>query len=412
MTAMNDSVLRQRIRPDVLAVTVCAAAMLSLAVAMGVGRFAFTPLFPLMVRDGLLDGEAGALLAASNYLGYLAGALVAARIKVRSEILLTLGLLSTVAVTAAVGWTHSFTAWTILRFFAGVMSAWTLVATSAWGLGWLALLGRLHMAGAIFAGVGLGIAAVGLFCLLVAGPEMSSLRIWVELALLAAITVLIPVAVSRYLHAPKPRINTVAMQSTSHSSLPPPSPTRGLIVCYSLFGFGYILPATYLPAIARELVDDPQVFGLAWPLFGLAAALSTVVVSWGLKKANPLRIWAISHLLMGIGVLLPAIWTSLISIAITALLVGSTFMVITMVGLQEARSRTQDKATVVLGWMTTGFAFGQLMGPVASAVLGRFTADYTVSLNYASVMAAAGLLLSAGYLWRQVRRDDLSTKEH
>ena len=45
---------------------------------MGIGRFAFTPLLPLMVRDGALPQNAGAWLAASNYLGYLVGALMAA----------------------------------------------------------------------------------------------------------------------------------------------------------------------------------------------------------------------------------------------------------------------------------------------------------------------------------------------
>src|SRR5262252_9383138 len=62
-------------------VAISAAGMISLAVAMGVGRFAFTPLFPLMVRDGLLTSDTGALLAASNYLGYLVGAMLVARLR-------------------------------------------------------------------------------------------------------------------------------------------------------------------------------------------------------------------------------------------------------------------------------------------------------------------------------------------
>lgn len=380
---------------------VCTAAMISLAVAMGVGRFAFTPLFPLMVRDGLLDSEAGALLAASNYLGYLLGALLAARIKVKSATLLAIGLISTVAVTAAVGWTSSVASWAILRFLAGVMSAWTLVATSAWGLGWLASLGRAHLAGVIFAGVGLGIAAAGVFCLIVAGAGVSSLKMWIELALLAAIAVLIPLAVSWHLPVPVIDAGTPAPQSSLRNA---PSNTGGLIVCYTLFGFGYILPATYLPALARQLVDDPQVFGWAWPLFGSAAALSTMVVSWGLKKANRLSVWAASHLFMAVGVLLPSIWASLISVVIAASLVGGTFMVITMIGMQEARARAQGNTTVILGRMTAGFAFGQLMGPVASTAMGRFTADYSTALNHALALSAAGLLLSAFYLWREARR--------
>lgn len=386
------------------AVVVCVAAMISLAVAMGVGRFAFTPLFPLMVRDDLLNNEAGALLAASNYLGYLVGALLAARIKVKSATLLAIGLISTVAVTAAVGWTSSVTSWAILRFVAGVMSAWTLVATSAWGLGWLASLGRPNLAGVIFAGVGLGIAAAGIFCLIVAGPDVSSLRMWIQLACLSGLAVLIPLAVCWYLPTAVPDTQAPALQKTSRESAPN---TGGLIVCYTLFGFGYILPATYLPELARQLFDDPQVFGWAWPIFGIAAAASTVVVAWGLKKANRLRVWAASHVLMAIGVVLPGIWASLVSVAIAALLVGGTFMVVTMLGMQEARARAQGNATVILGRMTAGFAFGQLMGLIASVAIGHFTTNYSTALSAALALSAVGLLLSAFYLWREVHRHNL-----
>jgi len=400
MAFMTTSILSPAARADRIAVAVCLAAMISLAVAMGVGRFAFTPLFPLMVRDGLLDSEAGAMLAASNYLGYLVGALVAARIRVKAATLLALGLISTVIVTAAIGWTASVPLWAMLRFVAGVMSAWTLVATSAWGLGWLAAQGRPHLAGALFSGVGLGIAAAGLFCLLAAGPEVSSLGMWIELAGLAAIVTLVPLAVIRSLPAPALISGATAPQKASQQ---PSSRTGGLIVCYTLFGFGYILPATYLPALARELVDDPQVFGLAWPLFGAAAAVSTIGVAWGLRRVNRLSVWAACHLLMAIGVLLPALWASLASVSIAALLVGGTFMVITMVAMQEAQARAEGNATEVLGGMTAGFAFGQLMGPVASAVIGRFTVDFATALNYALALSAAGLLSSAFYLWREIR---------
>lgn len=132
---MDSTTLQAGARPARIAAAVCVAAMTSLAVAMGIGRFAFTPLFPLMVRDGLIDSHAGAMLAAANYLGYLAGALAAARMRTRPALLLALGLAGTVLITAAVGWTASGFWWAVLRFLAGVMSAWTLVATSAWGLG-------------------------------------------------------------------------------------------------------------------------------------------------------------------------------------------------------------------------------------------------------------------------------------
>jgi MFS family permease len=392
-------------RPGRVAAMVCLAAMTSLAVAMGIGRFAFTPLFPLMVRDGLLDSQAGAMLAAANYLGYLAGALAAARMRTRPAQLLAFGLVGTVLITAGVGWTGSLFWWAVLRFLAGVMSAWTLVATSAWGLGWLAALGRPGLAGVVFSGVGLGIAAAGLFCLL-AGPSMPSPAMWIGLAVLGALASVLPLVLSRSLPAPA--------SAPVPASVPAPARSRaaagsayGLVICYTLFGFGYILPATYLPALARQLVDDPRVFGLAWPLFGAAAAISTVLVSWRLGKANRLGVWAVSHVLMAIGVLLPAVWTSLGSIVVAALLVGGTFMVITMVGMQEVRARAEGQATRALGRMTAGFALGQLAGPLASAGIARLTADHDGALRLALALSALGLLASAVYLWRTWRTENI-----
>ncbi len=83
---------------------------LSLAVAMGIGRFAFTPMLPLMAREGLLDVSAGGWLAAANYLGYLVGALTAARLPWKAATLGVVALLVTAAVTAAMVRQHALTA--------------------------------------------------------------------------------------------------------------------------------------------------------------------------------------------------------------------------------------------------------------------------------------------------------------
>ena len=50
--------------------------MAALAAAMGIGRFAFTPLLPMMLHDGVVDIATGSWLATANYAGYLAGALL------------------------------------------------------------------------------------------------------------------------------------------------------------------------------------------------------------------------------------------------------------------------------------------------------------------------------------------------
>lgn len=386
---------------------VCVAMLAALAVAMGVGRFAFTPLFPLMVRDGLLDARTGALLAGANYFGYLLGALTAARVPLRPAALLALGLLGTVLITAVVGWTAALPLWVLLRFLAGVMSAWALVAVSSWGLGWLAALGRASLAGLAFTGVGLGIACAGLFCLVAGAHGMPAHAMWVDLAGLALLAALVPLAVSRRLPAPPVHAASVraapAHAAPSAAVYDAPAGTAGLIVCYTLFGFGYILPATYLPALARQLADDPQVFGLAWPLFGSAAAVSTVLAAWRLGRANRLAVWSAGHLVMALGVLLPAVWTSLAGVTIAALLVGGTFMVITLVGMQEVRARAEGQATQALGRMTAGFAFGQLVGPLVNAAIAHAGLHDDAALRLALGLAAAALAGSGLYLWRAAR---------
>ena len=52
------------------------AGAVALAVAMGIGRFAFTPLLPMMLTDGVIDLPHASWLASANYLGYFIGALL------------------------------------------------------------------------------------------------------------------------------------------------------------------------------------------------------------------------------------------------------------------------------------------------------------------------------------------------
>ena len=149
---------------------VCAIEATALAVAMEIGRFAFTPLLPLMIRDGSLTQGAGAWLAASNYLGYLAGALTASRLGLSLPMLMRASLAGIVIATAAMGAFDGMAAWIILRFVAGVLSAYTLVATSAWALQHLTRAASSNLSGIVYAGVGLGIALTGLFCVAAAQP--------------------------------------------------------------------------------------------------------------------------------------------------------------------------------------------------------------------------------------------------
>jgi predicted MFS family arabinose efflux permease len=137
-----------------------------------------------------------------------------------------------------------------------------------------------------------------------------------------------------------------------------------LVLCYGTFGFGYIIPATFVPAMARELVKDPRVFGWSWPVFGLAAGLSTLVAAAGTQRVGNRRLWALSHLVMALGVAAPVVWPTIAGIMIAACLVGGTFMVNTMGGMQEAQIVGGPHATSLMAAMTASFATGQIGGPL------------------------------------------------
>ena len=368
------------------------AGMLSLAVAMGIGRFAFTPMLPLMLREGQLDVAAGGWIAAANYAGYFAGALTAARVRLNAVHLGLLALAATAALTAAMAW-PDVALWTAWRFLAGVCSAWVFVATAVWCLGALAKTGHAHWAGTVYAGVGAGIALAGLYCWIAGAAGATASSLWLQLGALALLLML-PVAwLLRGVRSDAP--------VPSAASAGPGPASSALVICYGVMGFGYILPATFLPVLARNVVDDPFWFGLAWPVFGATAAVSTLVAPWWFARSSRVAAWMHCQWLMGLGALLPSLWPNALTIALSALLVGGTFMIITLAGVQEIRARAAQAPAAAVGRMTAAFAAGQIAGPVASALLLHVPALRAHGLNLALQVAALALFITAWWLRRQ-----------
>src|SRR4029077_18689327 len=95
-------------RPHRSAVGVAVAGLIALAMAMGIGRFAFTPVLPMMQADGVLTIAAGGWLAAANYLGYLVGALSAVAFRIRPAATIRAGLIVIVLTTGGMGLLHGF----------------------------------------------------------------------------------------------------------------------------------------------------------------------------------------------------------------------------------------------------------------------------------------------------------------
>jgi MFS family permease len=355
--------------------------LLGLAVAMGVGRFAFTPLLPLMQQDAGVSLVQGSWLATANYVGYLVGALICVSSPPQPARAIQWGLVSIAVFTLGMGLTHEMWLWLALRFLAGAASAFVLVGVSAWAMPVLAQLHQTARSGQVFAGVGVGICFAGLVGLVAGVTTLGSQATWIGLGVIAAVF-----ALALWPQLARDGVRAAAVAGSGSAPLSWQVWTAAL--CYGAFGYGYIIPATFLPALAREVIKDPAVFGWVWPVFGAAAAVSTVFAMRLLPALSSRRLWAYGQWVLALGVVAPVFAINLTTLLFAALCVGGTFMVITMAGIQEARRLGGTQPARVVALYTAAFALGQIVGPLTVSL-------FNGGLLLPSLLAALALAASS-----------------
>lgn len=362
--------------------------LMALAAAIGIGRFVYTPILPPMMADlGLSKSEAG-LIASANFVGYLLGAIAgSAAVPQGSERRFLLAALAVSALsTAAMAAVSSVPALAALRFAGGLASAFVMVFASTLVLERLAGQGRANLADVHFAGVGAGIAssAVLVAALGAAGAEWRQL--WLGSGLLAAgglaaVAALVPAAAPR--------------QASGAAGANVPAAHRGTLaryaLAYGLFGFGYVITATFLVAIVR---GDPTMRPLeqvVWIIVGVTAAPSVAI--WGRigRRIGIGLAYAIACVIEAVGIL-ACIWPGgPFGASVAALVLGATLMGITALGLMGARALAPANPRRILALMTAAFGLGQIIGPIAAG----FVVDLTDSFAWPTVGAAIALLISA-----------------
>jgi len=361
--------------------------LLAMAAALGVGRFVYTPILPVMLDS--LDwskAEAG-LVASSNFLGYLIGALAAARqgLPGRQRVWLLAALLVSALTTAGMGLRPHMAALIGLRFLGGAASAFVIVFASTLVLERLSAAQRGHLAAIHFAGVGAGImvSAAAVSVMLAEGAGWQAL--WIGSG---AIAILATPLVAVLIPEQEPDGPSGAA-STSERSI------RGLstlIVAYGLFGFGYVITATFLVAIVRMTAEVRALEAWIWVLFGFAAVPSVALWSWLGSRIGLMLAFALACLTEAVGVLASVEWATPPGVCICAILLGGTFMGITALGLMGARQLSGARSHRAIGLMTASFAIGQMIGPTVAGVL----FDRLGSLRVPSIVAAAALIVAAG----------------
>jgi len=365
--------------------------MLALASALGIGRFVYTPILPAMADAlGLSKTEAG-LIAAANFVGYLAGALLAAAPQLPGgRRAWFLGTLAVGAVTtAAMGWADTTAAFMLLRFGGGVASAFVLVLGSALVLDRLARAGLERWAALHFAGVGFGIALSALLIDVLQETGAGWRTPWMAVGAAAAVAV--PLAAWLIPSAGEPAVAGTITRAETGNRVGLPRGLGALTLCHGLFGFGYVMTATFIVVAVRASPELRTLEGEVWLVVGLAAMPSTALWAWVGQRAGVLLAYALACLLAAVGVAAGGLWQTPAGVLLAAALLGGTFMGITALGFTAARALAPEQRRRSSALMTAGFGVGQIAGPL---VAGRLL-DATGSFAIPSTIAAVALAVAA-----------------
>jgi MFS family permease len=367
--------------------TLVLRAAAALAASMGIGRFAYTPILPLMHTQAGLSAQYGSALATANYAGYLAGALLAIVLPavIRSVLALRTSLVLVVATLALMGATENHAAWLALRLIAGVASALVfMIAVSALLTG---LQGsRQHLAGWGFGGIGAGIALSGIV-VLVAGT-------W-RTAWLASAGIALVFTVAAWALRPGPRPSR-PVQPSQPGAVPPelaPPPARRwfavLLTSYSLEGVGYIIAGTFLVAAINE--NSPASAGSgAWVLAGLAAIPASAAWAHLSRRWTRPTLLCAALLIQAAGIALPALVSGVAPALVSAVLFGATFLGVASMALALGAQLRDPRAVALL---TTGYGFGQILGPLVVTPLLQH--GYHLALLIAAAIVRAAALAAA-----------------
>lgn len=372
--------------------TLALAGLLSLAVAIGIGRFVYTPILPYMTAGlGLAKSEAG-LIASANFLGYLLGALAAAwRAAPGDPRYWLLGALAVSGLsTGAMALTTSLAPFLLLRFAGGAAGSLVMVLASSLVMDRLAAAGRAAWAALMYAGVGTGIAVSSLVVPAIASGGGDWQGPWLFCGALSL--VLSMLIAGLLLRTPA----AVASARTGAGTRDGAPHLRRFILAYGLFGFGYVITATFVSDLVRADPLLQPAENWVWLCVGLSAAPSAPLWGWAGRRWGSGRAFAVACLIEAVGVALSVsggMWRLLLG----AGLLGGTFVGLTAMGLVEVRRLSGPDPRRNLALMTAAFGLGQMIGPTLAGVLHDALGSYQV----ASILAVSALVAAAGLAARR-----------
>lgn len=369
--------------------------LIGMAAAMGIGRFVYTPILPGMMDElGQSAGDAG-LIASANYLGYLVGAVLAAGgwAQGRERAIMLASIAASALLCVAMAATDQFAAFMVIRFLAGIASAFMMVFLGTIVFSHLTVAGRMDLQAVHFAGVGVGIAvsSVVIGALVVAHQPWTAGWLWaagLQAVALVAVWLLVP-------EGP-----VIAGEQRREPPLPKDPALSRLIWSYGLFGFGYIVTATFLVAIVRAGEGGRMFEAVVWLAVGLSIPPANYLWQRLSRRVGLPNVIVLGLLTEAVGVMASVAIGGYAGPLIAAVLLGGTFVAVTALGLQMGRNLAGSSPRRALALMTAAFGVGQIIGPLIAGWLADVTGTYFAG----SAIATLCLLVSAVLAWDAGRR--------
>lgn len=366
------------------------AGFFSQLLCLGLARFAYTPLLPLMQQQQVLDDASGGYLAAVNYLGYMAGALLAASLSnlQLKDTLYRLGLLLALLSTLGMALTENVWLWSLWRFVAGLSSAGSMLIASGLIMHWLLSHKQRAELGIHFAGLGFGIALSAILVELMLTLQLDWRAQWQYFALFG---VLLAIPAWRWL--PRPAVVT---QSTQHSAVDTPPANRFIrlmLASYFCAGYGYVISATFIVTIVERMPGLSGSGNISFIILGLAA--TPAVMLWDLiaRKTGYLKAIMLALLAQSVAILLPLWFSSLTVVLLSAALFGATFVGVVSLVLTMAGRLYPSKPAKLMGKMTLAYGSAQVIAPALTGYLAKLTGHYDIGLYLAAGFVSLGAIL-------------------
>ncbi len=334
------------------------AAATALIVVHGFGRFVYTPLLPLLVDDGLISLPQAASLATWNYIGYLTGAMLALFLYQRGfgrQALLSM-LVGNALITLIQVWATYYPLLAGLRLLNGIGNGVVFVLAPALVLEWLVTQSKAHHSGLMYLGVGVGILGSSLL-VDSTGAWLQGANRWIPAAALA-----LPLALwSAWYLARLPGHGPVlATGHDDHSALWDRASTP-LFLAYAGAGLGYILPMTFLPAVAADW--NIKMVPSAWLLVALASLPSTWL--WNHLGARigdkPALLW--NYAMQAISILALLVLEPKTGLFLCAVLMGGSFIGSVLLTQRLARTLHPHQGPRLSAALIALYGFTQLTGP-------------------------------------------------